>query len=284
MKHKNHKASEEEPFRMNIADKANELIHGKPSPSQYGHGEGPVKYMDVEALNRPLTLPRKRLPFVIAFGVIALVIGVYLAMQLLGSTMHVAQRAAASVEENLARDVTMDLPALSGYAGMDAAGIKAAVDGLGFNVYTASTDEDIAAGNLDMVKLPSDVSVEEGAMYYLQGIGNLDAPDAALLLNGSWRLQLDSSEGHNLSLRYADFDSGSLDTAVEAAIQAQGFDSAAASELEVDEVGNSFRSGTVDANGSTYNWRVSAIALSSVYDIAGLPDTAIYVGVRVTAE
>ena len=178
---------------------------------------------------------------------------------------------------------TLDLPVMSGYAGMDAAAIKAAVDGMGFNVYTASTEEDIAAGNLDMVKLPSDVSVEEGAMYYLQGIANLDAPDAALLLNGSWRLQYESTEGHNLSLRYADFDSGSLDAAVEAAIQAQGFDSASATALEVDEVGNSYRSGTVDAGGTTWNWRVSAIALSEIYDIAGLPDTAIYVGVRMTS-
>ena len=283
MKHKNHKANEEEPFRMNIAEKASELIHGKPSPAQYGHGEGPVKYMNAEALNRPITLPRKRLPIAILFGVVGLAIGVLLAMQLLGSTLHVAQRAAASVEENLARDVTLDLPVMSGYAGMDAATIKATVDGLGFNVYTASTEEDIAAGNLDMVKLPSDVSVEEGAMYYLQGIANLDAPAAALLLNGSWRLQFDSSEGHNLSLRYADFDSGSLDAAVEAAIQAQGFDSAAATELAVDEMGNTFRSGTVEANGGAYNWRVSAIALSEVYDIAGLPDTAIYVGIRMTA-
>ena len=43
------------------------------------------------------------------------------------------------------------------------------------------------------------------------------------------------------------------------------------------------RSGTVEANGGAYNWRVSAIALSEVYDIAGLPDTAIYVGIRMTA-
>ena len=61
---------------MNIAEKANELIHGKPSPAQYGHGEGPVKYMNAEALNRPITLPRKRLPIAILFGVVGLAIGV----------------------------------------------------------------------------------------------------------------------------------------------------------------------------------------------------------------
>ena len=41
--------------------------------------------------------------------------------------------------------------------------------------------------------------------------------------------------------------------------------------------------GTVDVDGSTYTWRVSAIALSEVYDISGLPDSAVYVGIRLTA-
>lgn len=268
---------------MDLVEKATQLVHGKPSPAAYDQGDGPVRYMDAEALSRPLTLPRNRLPIALGFGVLALVIGVFLAVQLIGSTLHVAQRAAASVEENLARDVTMDLPALSSFAGMDAAAVKAAVDGLGLNVYTASTEDEIAAGSLDMIKLPSDVSIEEGAMLYLQGIDNLDAADAALVLNGSWRLQLESAGDRNLALRYADFDSGSLDAAIEAAIQAQGFDSAAATQLDVDEVGNSFRSGTVEAGGATYNWRVSAIALSEVYDVSGLPNTAIYVGVRMTA-
>lgn len=269
--------------QLNLSEKASALFGAKPSPSDYSQGEGPIRYMNASALERPMTLPRNKLPIALAFAAAAVIIGIVLAMNLLGSTMHVAQRAAASVDENLARDISLDLPSLSGYAGMDAAAIKATVDGLGFNVYTISSDENIAAGTLDMVKLPSDVSIEEGAVLYAQGVSNLDAPDAALLLNGSWRLQLESADGYDLALRYADFDSGSVDAAVETAIQAQGFDSSAATQLETDEVGNTFRTGTVEANGATYNWRVSAIALSEVYDIAGLPDTSIYVGVRITA-
>ena len=49
-----------------------------------------------------------------------------------------------------------------------------------------------------------------------------------------------------------------------------------------DSAGNTYRSGTIEANGTAYDWRVSAIPLSSVYKIKGLPDTAIYVGVRMT--
>lgn len=268
---------------VNISEAVTSLLRPKPSAAEYKRGDGPVRYMDVEALNRPLTLPKNKLPIALAIAAVAAIIGIVLAVNLLGPTMHAAERASASMEENLAREVSMDLPPLTGYAGMDATGIKAAVDSLGLNIYTVSTEENIAAGNLDVVKLPSDVSVEEGAMYYMQGVANLDATDAALLLNGSWRLQFDSADGYNLSLRYADFDSGNVDTAVENAIQAQGFNSAAATPLEVDEIGNTYRTGTVEAGGSTYNWRVSAIALSEVYDIAGLPDTSIYIGVRVTA-
>ncbi|MEE0845166.1 MAG: teichoic acid transporter [Eggerthellaceae bacterium] len=242
-----------------------------------------IRYLDGNALNRPLTIPRSSMWLPLIVAAIAAVIGVILAANLLGSTLHAAQRSAASVEENLARDVTLDMPMVSSLAGSDAATIKAAVDALGLNVYTVSSEEDIAAGKLDMVKMPSDVSIEEGSMYYAQGIANLDAADAALLLNGMWRLQFDAASGYNLAIRYADFDSGNVDSAVENAITAQGFDAASATQLDVDEAGNTFRSGTFDANGTTYNWRVSAISLDSVYDIAGLPDTAIYVGVRVTA-
>ena len=267
---------------FDLSSIASSLAKGKPSAAEYATGEGPVRYMDGSSLSRSMDLPRKKLPIALGFAAVALVIGVLLAMNLLGSTLHAAERAAASVEENLARDVALDLPSTTSFAGMDAAGIKSAVEGLGHTTYTISSDDDVAAGTLDMVKLPSDVSVEEAALFYAQGISSLDAPDAALLLNGSWRLQFDSSDGFNLSVRYADFDSGSVDAAVEAAIQAEGFDSASATELEVDEVGNTYRSGTVDAGGSSYSWRVSAIPLSEVYDIAGLPDTAMYVGIRMT--
>lgn len=88
-----------------------------------------------------------------------------------------------------------------------------------------------------------------------------------------------------MNVRYADFSSGDVNAAVQAAVAAEGFDPATVPEdgQGVDEVGNTFMTGTVDVDGSTYTWRVSAIALSEVYDISGLPDTAVYVGIRLTA-
>ena len=86
-----------------------------------------------------------------------------------------------------------------------------------------------------------------------------------------------------MRLRYTDFSSGGIEAAVEAAIAAEGFDASTASETAVDEAGNTYRTGSVDVNGTTYTWRVSAIALSEVYSISGLPESATYVGVRMTA-
>ena len=53
--------------------------------------------------------------------------------------------------------------------------------------------------------------------------------------------------------------------------------------MDTDEVGNTFQTGTVDIDDVTYTWRVSAAPLSDKYDIKGLPSTAAYVGIRLTA-
>ena len=86
-------------------------------------------------------------------------------------------------------------------------------------------------------------------------------------------------------VRYADFSSSSLEAAIQSAIAAEGFDTTTISSngIDTDEVGNMFEAGTVDIEDTTYTWRVSATALSDKYDIKGLPDTAAYVGIRLTA-
>ena len=68
----------------------------------------------------------------------------------------------------------------------------------------------------------------------------------------------------------------------QAAMASEGLEGSTLGESGVDDAGDTFQTGTIDVDGTTYAWRVSAIALSSVYDITGLPDTAVYVGVRMT--
>ena len=133
---------------------------------------------------------------------------------------------------------------------------------------------------LELIKLPSDVSELDAGLMYNKGVSKLSASEAALLLNGSWTLDADRSDGTSMRLRYADFSSGSLDAAI-----AEGFDPATIAEdgMGVDEVGNTFKQGTVDVDGTAYTWKVSALPLSEMYDISGLPETAVYVGVRLSS-
>lgn len=250
---------------------------------RYADARGPVRYLDGSRLSRPLDMPRGQLVIVGALVAVAVVIGAYLLVTTIGGMHAATSHAQASVEENLTRDVSYDLPVMTQLVSLDDDGIRQSLQAAGYTVYEMPAASDDAS--LQLVKLPADVSVAEAAALYAQGVGSLDASDAALLLNGSWSLEVDREDAPSFTVRYADFSSGSAEGAVQAAIAAEGFDASAvaAEDQGVDEVGNTFCSGTVDVGGQTWSWRVSAIALSSVYDISGLPDTAVYVGIRLSA-
>ena len=122
----------------------------------------------------------------------------------------------------------------------------------------------------------------EAGVMYASGVSSLSATDASRLLKGSWTLTVNRTGTTDMRLKFADFSSGSVDAAIQSAIKAGGLTEAAVIDAGTDDAGNTYQSGTIDANGTTYKWRVSAIPLSSVYKINGLPDTAIYVGIRMT--
>lgn len=253
--------------------------------NDYVESDGPVRYLDASGLQRPLDMPRSQLAIMGLFVTAAAVIGGFMLFNVLDEVQGKAARAQASVEQNLAREVTYDLPVLpSVIQNGDNASIKQGFVDAGATIYDTTSEEEAAAGNMDIIKLPSDVSELDAGVLYSKGVANLSAAEAALLLNGSWTLEVDRSEGVSMRVTYADFTSGTVEAAVQAAIASEGFDPATTPEggAGVDEVGNTFQTGTVDVGGTVYTWKVSAIALSSVYDISGLPDTAVYVGVRLT--
>ncbi|OUO90344.1 teichoic acid transporter [Gordonibacter sp. An230] len=256
-----------------------------PQRNDYVDTGGPVRYLDDAGLKRPLVAPRQQMALMAAFVLVAAVIGGLLLYSVLGAVSGNAERAQASVEENLARDVSYDLPVLTSLATLDDNAIRQSFADAGYSTVDLSTQEEFPSGGFELAKLPSDVSTVDAGLMYAQGIAQLSAADAARLLKGSWTLTVDRSETLNMNVRYADFSSGSVDAAVQAAVAAEGFDPATVQEdgQGVDEVGNTFMAGTVGIGDATYTWRVSAIALSEVYDISGLPDSAVYVGIRLTA-
>lgn len=250
----------------------------KPS---YVDTDDAVRYLDGSRLSRPFSMPAPQRLIAAAFLLVALGIGGYFGFKAIDEVVNAPARAAASVEENLNRDVSLDLPSLPSLTSYDDEGIRASFDEAGYTVYD-KTDEEIAAAGVgfDLIKLPSDVSLEEAGVLYLQGITKLSAADAAKLLNGSWEMIVDRSSGTDYRLKYADFASGSIDAAIQNAIIAEGLDSSAYGDSGVDGSGNTFQAGTVDIDGYTYSWQVSACPLSGVYSVDGLPDTAVYVGIR----
>ena len=251
-------------------------------PSDYTVEQGNIRYMDGSRLLRPVSMPKSQQVIAIVLVVVAAIIGFRLASNAI-NTVHAAnQQSQASVEENLSRNVTYNLPVLTQLVEMDDQSVLDALDVAGYTVYNQTTD---GTDGLDLVKLPSDVTVADAAAMYAKGVSSLSASNAALLLNGSWSLSIDRSDGLSFAVKYADFSSSSLEAAIQSAIVAEGFDeaSAAGDGIDTDEVGNMFETGTIDVDGTTYTWRVSATALSDKYDIKGLPETAAYVGIRLTA-
>ena len=253
--------------------------------NDYVDDGGPVRHLDDSGLRRPLGPSAPQRIVMGAFVAAAAVIGAYLLYSVL-TGMQAGGNVQASMEENLAREVPYNLPSLAGIATLpDNAAIKQQFVDAGETVYDYTSEEEAAVGKMRLIRLPPDVTeLDAAAMLAGGGIGSLDAAKASLLLNGAWMLDVDRSEGTSLRVAYADFTAGSVEAAVQNAIASEGFDPLTPPEggAGVDEVGNTYQTGTVDAGGTVGTWQVSAIALSSMYDIAGFPDDAVYVGVRLT--
>lgn len=250
---------------------------------EYTQGTGPVRYLDGSSLGRPFDLPKQAKTALVAFMAVAAVIGCIFLYNFFDTVVNAEAHERENVEANLTRDVSYDLPQLTALMALDNETIKQTFADAGHTIYD-KTSEDNADGGLDLVKLPSDVSEVEAGMLYAQGVSNLSASDAAKLLKGSWTLDVSRKDYTDMRVRYADFSSGSVEAAIQAAMASEGLDADTSTlgDSGTDDAGNTFQAGTIDVDGAVYSWRVSAIALSSVYDISGLPDTAVYVGIRMT--
>lgn len=244
--------------------------------------EGSVKYIDGSSLARPFELPRKSYALAGVFIIVAALIGAFMLAKYFDGVYGAPARAEQTVADNLARDVSYDIPNLTTFMESSDDAIKQTLVDAGYTTYETTKEGEYPDGGFDIVKLPSDVSLAEAGVMYASGISSLSATDASRLLKGSWTLSVNRSGTTDMRLKFADFSSGGVDSAIQNAMAASGLAEAPIADSGTDNAGNTYRSGTIEANGMTYNWRVSAIPLSSVYKIKGLPDTAIYVGVRMT--
>ena len=87
-------------------------------------------------------------------------------------------RAEQTVADNLARDVSYDIPNLTTYMESDDNAIKQALANAGYTTYETTKEGEYPDGGFDIVKLPSDVSLAEAGVMYASGISSEGLVDA----------------------------------------------------------------------------------------------------------
>lgn len=239
-----------------------------------------IYYMNGDSLSRPLELPQNtRAGLVVLLTVAAIIAGVVFYM-FFDATANEPAREQAKMEESLSRNVPLKLPNILSLVELDDAGIDAAIKSSGDTFFERSP---VGSGDeYEIVKLPAGVDLIEAASLYATGLSKLSPSQAATLLNGSWDLKVDRTQGLNISLHYADFTSGNAQRAIQNAITSEDLGRGTVTDSGDDDgFGNVYTTGTIMINGKSYEWTVSAIQLSEVYSINGLPDDAYYVGIRI---
>ena len=241
---------------------------------------GDVRYFDGAELSRPLEMPPAVRFVALGAMLVAAVLGGVFLYNWIDQITNEPLRQQEALQENLTREVSLDLPSLAALMPMDDATMMATLTEAGYTLYERTPVGTNPEGGFEVIKLPTDLSVEEAGVMYLTGIDKLSAADAVRLLKGAWTMDVSRKAGESIRLRYADFESGTIEKAVQSAMAAEGLESAEVTDNGVDDSGNTYPAGTVATDNGTYNWRVSVIELSEVYDISGLPNTAFFVGIR----
>lgn len=241
---------------------------------------GAIRYPDATALSRSAHIPAAQRPVFAAILVAAALIAALLFGAYYTNVVATTRETQASVDAALTRGATIDAPVLTSCVNMDGTALKTTLEEAGNTVIDVKEMKGgTGTASFDLVKIPSDMGVDDAARAYLVGIESIDPATAARFLSGSYRIEQTSAPTTDLRLHYADFQSTDAESAIDAAIAQQGFDATTASQSAKDASGNTFRTGTT--NGMT--WTVSTCPLDEVYHVKGLPETAMYVGVRLSA-
>lgn len=273
---------DEQPHRVSFAERLTAFLDG-PSSKEHRPRQGDeiVMYPDAEILTRPLDMPWKVKLGLLGAAAAAAIIGAIFLGWYFDGVVNEPKRQQESITEALSADVPYDLPSLYSLMPLDDSGILTTLQGSGLSLYEVPAKESSAVYRL--IKLPADMSAVDAGALYLAGIDNIGAAEAARLLNGSWDLQIDRSNGTNMVLHYADFKSGTVDAAVQSALATEGLTDSTIDDSGEDTAGNTYVAGTITGDAGTYSWRVSALPLSKIYSVNGLPENAVYVGIRMTS-
>lgn len=244
--------------------------------------EGEINYIDASSLHRPLSFPKKFYPMLLSLCVAALILAAIFGFKINDNVVHYEDKLQANVEKVVKRDIDQHIPALSSLVSLDDEGIKASLSESEIQFADLGEINNETEYSLDILSIPADMTIEEVRPVFTDGIKKLDPTSGAQLLSGSWRLVVTRGEDDNFSLKYADFNSTDPNIAIQNAMETQGLSEDDIEDEGTDASGNVFKSGWISVDDVEYKWTISACSLSSVYNIAGLPANAQYVGIRYT--
>ena len=250
------------------------------SERDYDVRKGDVMYLDAKPLKRRRSMGTAGKIFVSIVAVVAVLIG----YQFINNLVIAPMQEAASIQENtlknLERQASVEtIPLLADVINRSDDDIRALFDSCNYVCYDMT---EANGGTLTLYKLPSDVSLEEGEALLTRGVDSLNSEQASRLLQGSWYFAADRVGGTTMVTRYVDFSTGVPEVALQNALAKEGFDPASQTDAGEDDSGNTYITGNIDINGENCTWRISALPITEIYDVQGLPEKAVYVGVRIT--
>lgn len=244
----------------------------------YNNRQGNVNYLDQGSLTHPQKMPRNQMLIAAAIIAVGAIIGIVFLYNTIWASYQARIQEQQNVAQNLERTGALStVPAMSSIVGLSDSDILASFDEQGYQIVDVGSDDT----GLSVYRIPADTSTAEAAILLAGGVGSLTASQATQILNGAWYLSTDSTTGTYV-MRYVDFESGSPDAALEAALANQGFSSSSIQDSGVDDAGNTYATGTGVIGDSTRTWKISTIPFSDAYSISGMPDSAVYVGIRVS--
>lgn len=250
---------------------------------EYTAKEGNVAYLDGSPLRRPIMMRGAQRVTAGVIVIIAIIIGIVFLNMTVFASMRDAAATEQAISDNLARQASIEtIPQMVDLMTLSDEEITKQFEKSGLTIIdVTSTKED---DEMTLYKVPSDMNADEATALYALGLTTLTAPQATQLLNGSWSFTADRAGVTSMVVRYADFSTGDPAVAVTNAIAKEGFDPTTISESGVDDSGNTYSMGVVEKDDKAYTWKVSALLLSEMYAIAGVPEDSCYVGVRLTAQ
>lgn len=247
----------------------------------YTRTEGNVAYLDGTRLSRPIDMSKPQRIFVVVLVGIGIIIGAFIIKDTVVRTIQSTVLAEQTISDNISRPASLEsLPSLVSLIDLSDEEIVAALEQTGDTFYR--TPEASEAASLALRRVPADVTLDEASSLFARGMGSLTASEATRLLTGSWMLTMERVSSPSVVVRYADFSTGNTQTALLNALEKEAFDRNAMTEQGEDDSGNTFMTGTLATEASSCVWRISALPLSDVYSISGLPANACYVGIRLT--